>query len=236
MAGRQSGTSPWARLRSHAWRLRPNNKVAFVMQLPENAALLDVGCGTPWAARVKQVRPDIRYVGLDIGDYCQEEHSKSLMDRYVLATPERFAEAISSIAERFDAVVSSHNIEHCNHPYDVIRAMCGALKPGGQLYFAFPAEASVRFPRREGTLNFADDPTHVFVPPWEKMKQALCDNGMRIERAIRRSRPIALFVAGLLYEPISMLTRKTDGPGATWALWGFESIIWAKREADPPVL
>lgn len=218
-----------ARLRRLAWLLRPNNKLAFILQLPQNASLFDVGCGNNSAERVKLFRPDIRYVGLDIGDHNQSDRSKAAMDRYLLTSPEEFDKAITTVGESFDAVMSSHNIEHCLKPFPVIEAMCGALKEGGQLYIAFPAEATSRFPSREGTLNFADDPTHVFLPSWEKLNEALVANGMRIDRALRRSRPPLFALAGLLIEPWSAIRRKVDVKGAIWALWGFESIVWASR-------
>lgn len=78
---------------------------------------------------------------------------------YRLAAPEEFALAISEFGG-MDAVVSLHNIEHCDDPAAVLAAIGRALVPGGRLYLALPCEASARFPRRRGTLNFFDDTTH----------------------------------------------------------------------------
>lgn len=219
-------------LRNLAWLLRPDHKLAFLLSLPPNAAILDVGCGNNSAKRAKRARPDLRYVGLDIGDYNQAAESKEAMDRYVLNTPARFAEAIKEIGECFDGVISAHNIEHCNEPFEVIAAMCAVLKPGGRLYLSFPTEDSVNFPSRHGTLNFHDDPTHRDVPRWEAIKTALEDAGMTLDRAVQRSRPIPFMVAGMLLEPVSALRKKVDRYGAAWAWWGFESIIWARRTGD----
>jgi hypothetical protein len=52
-------------------------------------------------------------------------------------------------------------------------------------------------------------------------------NNFEITFAVKRYQPFILALLGLLLEPISMLTRKKL-PG-TWELYGFESIIWAKK-------
>ncbi len=209
--------------------LRPANKSAFVHSLRPDAAIFDIGCGNGSAARLKQAAPEIRYVGIDIGDYHQTEMAFASMDRYIVTTSEQFASTIRDIGESFDGVISSHNIEHCEDPDAVIDAMCSVLKPGGVLYLAFPTEASVDFPKREGTLNFYDDPTHRVVPSFAALAARLEANGMRLEKAIPRSRPLMYAIAGLLLEPWSAIRNRVDHYGAIWALWGFESIVWARK-------
>jgi hypothetical protein len=49
---------------------------------------------------------------------------------------------------RMDAVISSHNLEHCDDPAAVRDSMVVALRPGSSLFLAFPCEESVRVPRR----------------------------------------------------------------------------------------
>jgi len=209
--------------------LRRKGKSAFIAALPRNSILLDVGCGNNSAARVRALRPDLRYVGLDIDDYNQSPQSKQQMDEYLLAPPERFHEKIAEMPGRFDAVISSHNLEHCLKPFEVLHAMCRALKPGGRLYLAFPAEATRGFPSREGTLNFDDDPTHIFLPPWEKVRERIEACGLRVDVAIRQYRPWAYYLAGALLEPFSARSGRLDRHGALWAFWGFESVIRATR-------
>ena len=213
-----------------ACALRPQNKTAFVASLSPGSAVLDIGCGNRSAERIKLVQPALRYVGVDVGDYLQTETSFNAMDRYLCVESPGFADAILTIGEAFDAVISSHNIEHCEQPEQVVDAMCAALKPGGRLYFAFPSEASVRFPKRAGTLNFYDDPTHRTPPNYLGLLGQLKANGMQIDSASQRSRPFAYAAAGLMIEPWSALTSKVDDRGAIWALWGFESIIWATKQ------
>ncbi|WP_212743007.1 class I SAM-dependent methyltransferase [Sphingopyxis sp. 2PD] len=197
--------------------------------LPPDAKLFDVGCGNRSAERIKRVQPGIYYVGVDVSDFLQSEASYSAMDRYVRSDSASFATEIANIGEAFDAVISSHNIEHCEDQDAVLDAMCAALKPGGRLYLAFPTEAARNFPSRAGTLNFFDDPTHREVPSFSVIAERLERNGMTINKAIRRSRPWVYAAVGLILEPWSRISKKVDDAGAIWALWGFESIIWAEK-------
>lgn len=210
--------------------LRRRGKQAFLKSLPPGARVLDVGCGNNSPRDAKVLRPDIVYTGLDVGDYNQQD-SLRYADAYEVVPPAAFAAAIAAHAGTMDAVVSSHNLEHCDHPAAVLRAMAAALRPRGQLFLAFPCEASVGFPHRRGSLNFFDDVTHQAVPRWERVVQALRSSGVTPVYATRRYRPVLLAVAGLLLEPLSRALARNMPAGATWALYGFESVIWGRREA-----
>lgn len=209
--------------------LRPRGKLAFLKSLPPGAKVLDVGCGNNSPRDAKVLRPDLVYTGLDVGDYNQQD-SIHYADTYVLVPPAEFANAICAHQGRMDGVVSSHNLEHSNDPAAVLSAMVEALRPGGRLYLAFPCEESVRFPRRRGTLNFFDDATHMTVPAWESVLGTLRTRGVTLEYAGRRYRPWLLAGLGAALEPLGWLLRRNMPGGSTWALYGFESVIWAKRD------
>jgi SAM-dependent methyltransferase len=208
--------------------LRRRGKQAFLKSLPPGARVLDVGCGNNSPRDAKVLRPDIVYAGLDVGDYNQQD-SLRYADAYTVVAPADFAAAISAHAGTMDAVVSSHNLEHCDDPAGVLRAMAGALRPRGQLFLAFPCEASVGFPSRLGCLNFHDDGSHQTVPRWDTVVQTLSGNGIEVVYAARRYRPLLLATAGLLLEPLARWRGRNMPAGTTWALYGFESIIWARR-------
>jgi SAM-dependent methyltransferase len=208
----------------------PRGKKAYVAQLPHSARLLDVGCGSNSPYLVKSVRPDIYYVGLDVADYHQAEESKANADKYLIVSPNEFDGAIAGLGTSpFDAVISCHNLEHCNRPDLVLSAMCGALRPGGSLYLSFPSEASTRMPSRQGTLNFYDDPTHRSVPAWRNVLDSLKGHGMEMVYTAQRYRPWAALLVGLVFEPFVAPLGKQAPKGGTWALYGFESIIWARK-------
>lgn len=209
--------------------LRARGKQAFLRSLPRAAKVLDVGCGNNSPREAKLLRPDIFYTGMDVGDYNQQD-SIRYADAYNVVPPARFADAIAAHAGQMDAVVSSHNLEHCDDPSAVLNAMLGALRPGGRLFLAFPCEASLRFPRRRGTLNFFDDATHKTVPRWDAVMDAFRREELTLEYSARRYRPMLLACLGLALEPLSWLTRRNMPASSTWALYGFESIIWIRRK------
>jgi SAM-dependent methyltransferase len=192
-----------------------------------HARILDVGCGNNSPFLFKTIRPDIYYVGLDVGDYNQLSSSKKHAEEYIIVPPEKFAAKISEMSESFDAVVSAHNLEHCNDPQVVLVAMLRALKYGGRMYLSFPCEASVHFPHRRGTLNFFDDPTHQTLPNFEEVLSTVKSAGCVPEVAIRRYRPFYRCIRGLLAEPFSRM--RNEVLYGTLALYGFETIIWAVR-------
>lgn len=209
--------------------LRPRGKLAFLKLLPPGASVLDVGCGNNSPRDAKVLRPDLVYTGLDVGDYNQQD-SLRYADTYILVPPAEFANAISAHEGRMDAVVSSHNLEHCDDPAAVLDAMVAALRPGGRLFLGFPCEESVRFPSRRGTLNFFDDATHKTVPAWESVMGTLGALGLTLVYARQRYRPWLLASLGLALEPLSWLLGRNMPTGSTWALYGFESIIWGRRD------
>ncbi len=173
------------------------------------------------------MRPDIRYVGLDVGNYNQEHDPAKYADEYLVVPPEGFLSAIIDRPAKFDAVISSHNLEHCSEQDEVVTAMARALRPEGRIFLAFPAAATVNLPSRNGTLNFYDDPTHTTPPVYTTVLELLSKEGVRIDFAAERYRAGLYFLAGLLTEPYSRLSHRVN-PG-TWALYGFETVIWGRR-------
>lgn len=211
--------------------LQRRGKTAFISTVSEGGKLLDVGCGndSPYVTKVQ--RPDVFYVGLDVGDYHQTAEPRGYADQYIVTSPEGFADEIGRFPDRFDAVISSHNLEHCLDPGEVLRLMLRSVKPGGRFFLAFPCEESVRFPHRGMTLNFYDDATHLTVPPYAGTLESIESAGFDIEFATKRYRPPLPFLAGLMLEPVSFLLKHNMPWRSTWALYGFESIIWARRRS-----
>jgi SAM-dependent methyltransferase len=210
--------------------IKPHGKFSFVnFQIPQQGKVLDVGCGNNSPQKIKKTRPDLYYIGLDIGIYNQKEDMKQWANETILTTPEHFHLAIGKYNNFFDAVISAHNLEHCNKPDETLLEICNCLKINGLLYLSFPCEASVNFPSRKGSLNFHDDKTHAQPPSWEKTIQLLEDGGLKILKKRRRYRPLIPFIAGLCFEPFSRVFNVPCVGGGTWALYGFESVIIAQK-------
>jgi SAM-dependent methyltransferase len=210
--------------------IRPRGREAFVESQKTGATVLDVGCGGDSPYLTKSQRPDLHYVGIDVSDYNQSAVSKAMADEYLIVRPDKFALTIAGLGRRFDAVISQHNIEHCDDPPAVLAAIASVIKPGGQLYIAWPAEASAHFPSRLGTLNFFDDPTHKMLPRFDDLLGVLVRSGLKPTFQARAYRPTLPAVLGALLEPVSAWTGRVMPYRSTWAWYGFESLIWLQRE------
>jgi SAM-dependent methyltransferase len=210
--------------------VKPRGKSAFFAQLPTECHVLDVGCGNDSPLLFKTRFPNGHYTGIDVSDY---RHSVPIMaDAYHVTTSAGFAAKLSEFREQFDAVISSHNLEHCEDRHATLVAMAKALKPGGMLYLSFPSEDSTKFPSRTGTLNYYDDETHVGEPPQlAHTAQILKESGLEILFEINCYRPLLLRTLGALRERKSKALEQVMS--GTWEYYGFESIIWAKKYSSP---
>jgi ubiquinone/menaquinone biosynthesis C-methylase UbiE len=215
-------------VRHHVHRLlHPRRKMAFIYSIPKSAKVLDVGCGNSSPLITKRARPDLRYTGLDVCDYEQRVPASDYSEEYVVVSPEKFAAEIVKRPNSYDAVICCHNLEHCTQQEQALIGMLRALRKNGTIFLAFPCADSIRFPSREGTLNFFDDQTHTTPPDYAWILDRLREEGFKITFARRRYRPWRLFMIGLLLEPMSRMKKKVIR--GTWSLYGFESIIWAKK-------
>ena len=111
--------------------LRPNGKVDFLYKLKKNASILDIGCGNNSSKIVKYVLPNCRYTGIDIQNYNQTKETLSLFDDYIITTSKGFSKSISEINQKFDVIISSHNLEHCENRLAVLEATFQIIKPNG---------------------------------------------------------------------------------------------------------
>jgi 2-polyprenyl-3-methyl-5-hydroxy-6-metoxy-1,4-benzoquinol methylase len=202
------------------------SKSSFLKRINHKGKLLDVGCGNNSPYHIKKEYPDIIYTGIDVGDYNQTK--PNLADNYTIVKPESFAEAIENMPELFDTVISSHNLEHCNDRDKTFDAMIKVLKPGGYLFISFPTEKSVGFPPRRGSLNYYDDKSHKDKPPnYDKIIATLKKNNVQIIFAHKSYKPFFFYLLGFLQEWKSKKDKEVKR--WTWAYWGFETIIWARK-------
>ena len=201
------------------------NKIEFIAWLPNSARILDVWCWNNSPKITKLLKPSAYYVGVDIWDYNQGKWSKEAADEYLISTPETFSQTISSAKGEYDAVISAHNIEHCNAPYETLYAMCSKVKKDGLLFMAFPSERSVSFPSRKGTLNFYDDKTHIYLPEFEKIVNTLKASGFKIVFKSPSYQPLGMKFIGMIVDCIV----KKKATCFTRPHYWFEAIIWAKK-------
>ena len=206
--------------------INPLNKIDFLRGLSPNASILDVGCGNNSPFFVKKILPKCAYTGIDVGDYNQTK--PILADNYLITSSESFADEIRKFANSFDAVISTHNLEHCDEREKTLEAMLKALKVGGRIFLSFPCEQSVSFPKRGGTLNYYDDQTHKFSPPsFKKVLGTFEELGFQLNHAAKNYSPKIYWIVGFIQEPISKFRNKVMR--GTWSYYGFESIIIATK-------
>lgn len=209
--------------------IRPYGKVDFISNLPKGSKILDVGCGNNSPYRTKKILPDCIYTGIDVGDYNQTH--TNCADSYIVTSPEKFSEKIYSLPSIFDAVISAHNLEHCNNRESTLLAMLNCLRAEGRIYLSFPSDKSISLPSRGGTLNYFDDPTHKDVPPdFDLIIKRIISNNFHIIYANRYYKTRILESIGRLINPLSKKLNKTLT--GTWELHGFESIIIAQKNAN----
>jgi len=206
--------------------LRPKGKYSFLSTLCNRAEIFDIGCGNNSAYKIKCSFPNFIYTGIDIGEVDLEKPNSA--DYFISTSPSEFSSEIARFKNIFDAVVSSHNLEHCDKRIETINAMLDSIKPGGVIYMSFPCESSINFPKRYGTLNYYDDPTHQYGPPdLMQCVSILKSKGFEITYLSKRYKPFLLFLIGFLMEPFSIIKKRVFF--GTWEYHGFESIIWAKK-------
>lgn len=199
----------------------------FLNKLQKRSKILDVGCGNNSPYIVKTLYEDFYYTGLDIGDYNQID--QNIADEYIITEPENFANKIYNYDGVFDGVISSHNLEHCDDRKQTLLAMLRALKKGGLIYLAFPCMESINFPKRKSTLNYYTDPTHKLLPPdYQEILEILNKNNFEILVNEKQYKPSFLWFVGLLQEPFARFNNRIYQ--GTWAYYGFETIIWARKK------
>ena len=209
--------------------LDPLSKNRFLRGLPHGAAVLDVGCGNGSPSAFRLLAPTIRYTGVDIAAFGLTAADRGAADELVFLPSADFASGIAALGQRFDAVVSAHNIEHTERPEDVLRAMCSVLRRGGRLYLAFPSAESVGFPSRAGALNFHDDPTHRAVPDFDAILATVSSVGCVVVRSARQNQPLVGRLLGWFAEPFSRRAGRVLP--FTWHYWGFETVLVAEKLA-----
>jgi 2-polyprenyl-3-methyl-5-hydroxy-6-metoxy-1,4-benzoquinol methylase len=193
------------------------SEIAFLRQLNPTSKILDVGCGNNSPHKIKSILPECNYTGIDVGDYDQTK--PNLADNYVLTSPENFADEIYKMKGQFDAVISTHTIEHCNEREKTVDAMLKAIKPSGQLYMLFPSEISADLPSRGGGLNYFDDGTHKDFPPkFDELVSTIRRNDFRIMFAEREYKPIDGLHSGA-YQRERILKAKYDTSRNLVVLW-----------------
>ncbi len=125
------------------------------------------------------------YTGADIQRYNMSGEDDAAMDAFYLLGAD--GSGYAAIPDgSYDFVILNHVLEHMTEPAPVLAALCAKLKPGGYIWIAFPSLRSLSLPSSEDeTLQFCDDPTHVYLPDVREVANILLANGVKVVHAGR---------------------------------------------------
>ena len=196
--------------------------------------ILDVGCGNGSPTLTKRWFPGCHYAGADIQRYNLSDADDAAMDEFFeLGEDGSGYNAIPGAS--YDFVILNHVVEHMREPMTILAKLCAKLKPGGYFWIAFPSERSLRLPHSvDETLNFYDDPTHVYLPEIDEIVGVLRANGVNVLHAGRSREGFWTSIADLvkLGKRVvkKLFTGKFSGRGM-WYVLGFEDHVLGQKQA-----
>ncbi len=131
-------------------------------ELPADARVLDVGCGSGEAiARLAQELPDARFLGIDLHEphlAIARERLARLGDRVEFRTGDAFELALEDAS--FDLVLCRHMLQAVPRVEQVLGEMQRVTKPGGRLHLVAEDYAMIHFDPADAALEqfFLDGP------------------------------------------------------------------------------
>ena len=144
--------------------------------------------------------------------------------------------SFSCLEASYDFLIPNHVVEHIPEPGPIVATLCAKLKPGGYVWIAFPSERSLTLPHSvDETLNFYDDPTHIYLPKVSEIAGILGANGVTVIDAGRSREGFWTTIADVV-RLCKRLVRKSftgkfSGKGM-WYLPGFEDHVFGQRRMN----
>jgi SAM-dependent methyltransferase len=197
--------------------------------------ILDIGCGNGSPTVTKRWFPGCHYAGADIQRYKLSDADMAAMDAfYPLNVDGTGYDAIPDAS--FDLVILNHVVEHMRDPAPVVATLCAKLKPGGFIWIAFPSLRSLSLPHSvDETLQFSDDPTHVYFPDVREIANILLANEVAVLHAGRSREGFFTAIADVVKLckrcVVKVLTGKFSGRGM-WYVLGFEDHVFGQRKMN----
>jgi len=162
--------------------IEPERK-EFMARLPENARILDVGCG-PGQDSEYFSNLGFKVTGIDLSDKFIEIAKKRVPNAAFQKADMR---KLDFLPEYFDGIWASFSFLHIPFP-DAQKTLAGLLeilKPGGQIFFAIHTSDTThdRTAPIAGLKDHEEQQVSTFVQEWsqEDFKKLLTDAGLEIK-------------------------------------------------------
>lgn len=193
--------------------------------------ILDIGCGNGSPTVTKRWFPGCHYAGADIQRYKLSNADVAAMDAFYPLNADG-----SGYDASYDFVILNHVVEHIREPAPVVATLCAKLKPGGFMWIAFPSLRSLSLPHSvDETLQFCDDPTHVYLPDVREIANVLLANGVAVLHAGRSREGFSTAIADAVKFckrcVMRVFTGKFSGRGM-WYVLGFEDHVFGQRRLN----
>jgi 2-polyprenyl-3-methyl-5-hydroxy-6-metoxy-1,4-benzoquinol methylase len=196
----------YAQLQVHDWYYQEEKpEYLFAKELvPEHASVLEVGCGK--GAFHAFLPETVAYTGLEFND--EAVRKAQAQGLHVLKQP---VEAHVDDGQRYDVVCSFQVLEHVEQPGHFFHACVQAVKPGGKVIIAVPAQDSFLAVAANSPLN---------MPPHHLTRWT--------DRALRNlARRESLANVALWHEPVADYHQ--DWHTTTLALYALSGMGLFKR-------
>jgi len=199
----------------------------------ERVTILDVGCGNHSPRLTKRYIPQCEYHGVDITEYNLDSDDKRLMDRFTIVDIN--GGGYNGIQkDYYDYIILNHVIEHMKKYEPVLDRLCQCLRLGGCIYIAFPAEKSLAMPSAEGTLQFSDDMSHLYLPSIREVANVLLKNRVKVVYG-GRSKDLLRSTIGiplLAWQYFRRAFGQKMHARGLWFILGFESVVIGVKEFE----
>lgn len=194
--------------------------------------ILDIGCGNGSPTLTKKWFPGCHYSGADIQRYNLSDSDTAAMDEFYSVSADGSGyDTIPDAA--YDLVILNHVLEHMATPAPILEQLCRKLRPAGYIWIAFPSLRSLSLPHSvDETLNFCDDPTHVYLPDVREVSNVLLKNGVTVVHAGRSREGFLTSLADCFKLAKRLLARAFTGRFSGRGLWyvlGFEDHVLGQR-------
>jgi 2-polyprenyl-3-methyl-5-hydroxy-6-metoxy-1,4-benzoquinol methylase len=145
--------------------IKPTARFGATLQEVNNGDVcLDIGCGVGVLTNlIKNTYPNCEVWGVDISDQAIRDNIKE--NPSITYHKQEIGNLNKVPSNHFDFVFSGETLEHLDHPEDLIKDACMALKPGGKLVITTPEGHNI--PSEE----------HVYEFSHEDVEKLMKDNG-----------------------------------------------------------